>query len=75
MGNILQKYSSSKVGIFQLKLYYDWLWLAITLHADQNEPKVGGLRHTNCKLIVVNFDQLDGMVKVSLSLIKSAVEF
>ena len=36
MGNILQRYCASDVGICQLRLYYDWFWLAITLHADQN---------------------------------------
>ena len=70
MGNILQRHCSLKVGICQLKLYYGWFWLAITLHDDQNQSEVGGLRHANCKLLVVNFNQLDSMGKVYISPIK-----
>ena len=44
--------------------------MTITLHADQNEPEVCRLRHSNCDLIVVNFNKLDDMGKVSISLIK-----
>ena len=55
MGNILPRYSLSKVGLCQLQLYYGQLWLAITLHGDQTLPEISGLRCTNCKLIIVNF--------------------
>ena len=48
----MQRYCSSKVVICQLRLYYGWFWLAITLHAEQNKPKVWRLTHTNCKLFV-----------------------
>ena len=48
----MQRYFSSKVDICQLRLYYEWFWLAITLHAEQNKPEVWRLRHTNCKLFV-----------------------
>ena len=66
MGNILQRYCSSKVGTCQLRLYYGWFWLAITLHADQNWPEVCGLSHVNCKLIVtkisLKFEGSDGQI-------------
>ena len=56
MGNTLQRHCSSKVGICQLKLYYAWFWLAVTLHADQNYPEVGRFKHENCKSIVFKFN-------------------
>ena len=56
MGNTLQRHYSSKVGICQLKLYYAWFWLAVTLHADQNHPEVGRFKHENCKSIVFKFN-------------------
>ena len=40
MGNILPRYSLSKVGLCQLQLYYGQLWLAIILHGDQNLPEI-----------------------------------
>ena len=57
IGNILQRYRSSKARICQLKLRYGWFWLPTNI-------EVGGLSYTGCNLIVGNFNWPDGMGKV-----------